>query len=297
MTLIFIVYLTVIRVQSVELPSHKLLLHVEDGRTNFDEHCSVTVSLIDNVSVSSAICQLHATIPNSTYSPNPNRTCVLHNLNRSNPANHVKFSLLILAGDVSLNPGPNHVKTSATRATIKNNSDGFKIPRPSEAQEEQFECFKRKGLHCIHLNVHSLLPKISELRIIANKTSAAVITLTETWIGNLVTNSEISIDGYTVFRKDRNRHGGGVCLYIKNNIAFNQRDDLNNDNIETLFVDILLPRSKPIVVGVCYRPDPEDLEFLIQFEETVSKIKSDCEIMILGDFNINSLLPVNSCRY
>ena len=34
--------------------------------------------------------------------------------------------------------GPGH-----TRASVKNNSDGFKIPRPSEAQEEQFECFKR----------------------------------------------------------------------------------------------------------------------------------------------------------
>ena len=115
-----------IRVQSVELPSHKLLLHVEDGRTNFDKHWSVTVSLIDNVSVSSSICQLHATIPNSTYSPNPNQTCVLHYLNRSNPANHVKLSLLIIlaAGDVSLNPGPN-VKTSTPRASIKNNSDGF----------------------------------------------------------------------------------------------------------------------------------------------------------------------------
>ena len=127
----------------------------------------------------------------------------------------------------------------------------------------------------------------NELRIIANKTSAAVIGLTETWIDSSVTNSEISIDGHTVLRKDRN---------IKNNIAFNQRDDLNNDNIETLFVDILLPRSKPIVVGVCYRPEPEDLEFLIQFEETVSKIRSDCEVTILGDFNINTLLPVNSCR-
>ena len=70
------------------------------------------------------------------------------------------------------------------------------IPRPSEAQEE------RKGLHCIHLNVRSLLPKMSQLRIIANKTSAAVIALTETWIDNSVTNSEISIDGYTVLRKD-----------------------------------------------------------------------------------------------
>ena len=148
-----------------------------------------------------------------------------------------------------------------------------------------------KGI-CIHLNVRSLLPKISELRIIANKTSAAVIALTETWIDNSVTNSEISIDGYTVLRKDRNRHGGGVCLYIKNNIAFNQRDDLNKDNIETLFVDILLPRYKPIIVGVCYRPDPEDLGFLIQFDETVSKIRSDCEIMILGDFNINTLLSL-----
>ena len=50
---------------------------------------------------------------------------------------------------------------------------------------------------------------------------------------------------------------------------------------------------------MCYRPDPEDLEFLIQFEKKkipASKLRYDCEVMILGDFNINTLLLVNSCR-
>ena len=35
--------------------------------------------------------------------------------------------------------------------------------------------------------------------------------------------------GYVVVRKDRNRHGGGVCLYVNCNIAFNPRIDLKDE--------------------------------------------------------------------
>ena len=35
-----------------------------------------------------------------------------------------------------------------------------------------------------------------------------------------VTNSEVQIEGYTAIRKDRNRNGGGVCSYIRDDLAF-----------------------------------------------------------------------------
>lgn len=39
--------------------------------------------------------------------------------------------------------------------------------QPSTADSDHFQCFSRKGMHFIHLNVHSALPKISEIRYIA----------------------------------------------------------------------------------------------------------------------------------
>ncbi len=53
---------------------------------------------------------------------------------------------------------------------------------------------------------------------------------------------------------DRNREGGGVCTYIRNDIAFTSRDDLAHDSLETTWFELLLPKTKPIVVGSVYRP-------------------------------------------
>ena len=93
--------------------------------------------------------------------------------------------------------------------------------------------------------------KISELRSLAVKTNAAVICLSETWLDDSITDSEISIDGYCLVRRDRNKSGGGVCMYIRNVISFSPRIDLDIDGLEVFFCDILLPKSKPIVIETC----------------------------------------------
>ena len=54
--------------------------------------------------------------------------------------------VLILSGDIELNPGP----------VDKN-----------QIKKEDFEVFNNKGLHFMHLNINSLLNKIDELRYIA----------------------------------------------------------------------------------------------------------------------------------
>ena len=87
-------------------------------------------------------------------------------------------------------------------------------------QSDVYSCFRKKGLHFIHLNTRSLLPKIDELCHIANETGAAVIGVTETWFDSSVSDSEIEIPGYIIQRKDRRRTGGGVCMYINKDLAF-----------------------------------------------------------------------------
>ena len=83
-------------------------------------------------------------------------------------------------------------------------------------------------------------------------TSAAVIGVTETWLDDSTNNSEIDIPNYHLERNDRNREGGGVCVYIRADLAYNHRTDLQHDDIEFVWVKILLPKSKPILVGICY---------------------------------------------
>ena len=104
--------------------------------------------------------------------------------------------------------------------------------RPSQADSNLFECFQRKGLHFIHINVRSLVHKISELRLIATKTRAAVISISETWLDDSVSDSEISISNYCLVRRDRNMNGGGVCVFVRNDIPFSRRTDLDSDDLE-----------------------------------------------------------------
>lgn len=157
---------------------------------------------------------------------------------------------------------------------------------PTEADVDEFQCFNQKGLHFIHINARSLLNKIAELQLIANKSKAAIISVTETWLDDSITNTEVNILGYTILRKDRNRCGGGVCMYVREDIAYTslQLDSVNNTD-EMLCVELLLPKTKPIIVGTCYRP-PQQSSFVEQFEKCLSQLKADCEIILLGDLNI-----------
>ena len=56
--------------------------------------------------------------------------------------------------------------------------------------------------------------KFLEVKIIALKTKAAVIGMSESKLDETVLNVLINITGYNILRSDRNRHGGGVLCYI-----------------------------------------------------------------------------------
>ena len=67
--------------------------------------------------------------------------------------------LLILSGDISLNPEP-----------FSNNQS---------LHSNEWNVFRSKGIHLIHLNVNSLLPNIDEICYRAERTKAPVIGITE----------------------------------------------------------------------------------------------------------------------
>ena len=139
----------------------------------------------------------------------------------------------------------------------------------------------------MHLNINSLLNKIDELRYIATSSNAAVIGIAETKLGNTVYDSEVTVDGYSIVPNYRNRNGDGVACYIKNNICFNRKTCISYD-IENIFIDLLFPKTKPISVGIIYKP-PSQMQFLQQMIAEFEALDLDNEIYVLGHFNINTL--------
>ena len=148
--------------------------------------------------------------------------------------------LLSLSGDISLNPGLFH----NLQLLVQN----------------VWNIFKHRGLHFLHLNINSLLPKIDELRHIARLTNAVVIGISESKLDDSVPTSEIQIDEYGLLSCDRNRHGRGVACYIRNDLSYKFKSYFPKD-IENIFSELFLPNTKPTVVGTIYRP-PNQTNFM-----------------------------------
>ena len=89
-----------------------------------------------------------------------------------------------------------------------------------------------KGLNLLHLNVNRLLSKIDELRYIAKRSNAAVIGTTKSKLDKCILDSEIQIDNYQIIRCDRNRKGGGVACYVRNDLSYIEKDFFREE-IET----------------------------------------------------------------
>ena len=199
--------------------------------------------------------------------------------------NYSFFHLLLLSGDIEVNPGP-------VQAT-QNNEKGMPDLQNNYG-DDKFKMFNKRGLHFFHVNINSILPKIEELRHIARLTKISVIGISESKIDSSVNDEEISIPGFEIIRKDRNRHGGGVLAYVSNDLSYNLREDLFSNN-EMIFIDIYLPHSRPILIGIAYRP-PTDSNFVKTFHETILKCDGfiNREVYIMGDININ-MENVNPC--
>ena len=86
--------------------------------------------------------------------------------------------LLLLSGDVSLNPRPVQISL-AVNVNI-------------------WEPLNKKGLHSLHININSLLPKIDELKCIANKTKAAIMVIAESKRDHTLPDLKVNLPGYDI---------------------------------------------------------------------------------------------------
>jgi hypothetical protein len=91
------------------------------------------------------------------------------------------------------------------------------------------------------INVNSLMKHIDEIRFILTSTTLEVLAINESKLDNSINDGEIHIPGYVSIRKDRTRLGGGVLIYIKENLAYSNRSDLVPYRLEMICLEIKLP--------------------------------------------------------
>ena len=86
---------------------------------------------------------------------------------------------------------------------------------------------------------------VYHLQILLNQNNIDVLCLTETWLNRNVCDSEAIIEGYNLCRLDRiiDIEHGAILYHVKDGIVFKERSDLHNDDIEALWIEIILPHT------------------------------------------------------
>ena len=140
----------------------------------------------------------------------------------------------------------------------------------------------------MYFNARILIPKIDLFMLLV-----LILFVVETWLGDDIADSEISILYYNVTRLDRNRYGGGIIFYIRcdlhSEIVLKQPYDL-----EFLLLSISNPKFfNEVHVGLFYRPPnspSNSLELLYNCIRGVS-VNIFSNFVLLGDFNVNIKNP------
>ena len=117
-----------------------------------------------------------------------------------------------------------------------------------------------------------------------------IIAITESWLDDSFNAGEIFPSEYSVFRNDRNTHGGGVALGIKCYLNPVLRPEFLSSNIEIVWAELTTTRGK-CLFGVYYRPPSQNKNRLEILDENLCKIQASNRsyelYTLVGDFNIH----------
>ena len=65
-----------------------------------------------------------------------------------------------------------------------------------------------------------------------------IFCITETHLNGSIKDEEIHITCYDIVRNVRKRgSGGGVCVYVRNDLSWHRRPDLENEKIEAIWIE------------------------------------------------------------
>lgn len=142
------------------------------------------------------------------------------------------------------------------------------------------------------MNVNRPFNKLDSVKELIEKYSFDILALFETWLTSEISDSEISIMGYSIVRKDRQNSSkacSGVLIYVRDGIPFIRQANFVEDNFECLWIEINRRFCKPMAVGVVCRPGYLNIE---DFVKVLTRILDNTDLdkvetIIFGDFYVD----------
>jgi len=143
-------------------------------------------------------------------------------------------------------------------------------------------------INVVYFNARSIGNKMNELQLLVAEEKPDIVGITETWLTDKIYDQEIGMEGYTLFRKDREdedkKRGGGLVMYIKNNLNPVCDEALTNNMFKDSLWCKINCNGQITKLGICYKSPDCSKENEINLYKLLNEIMKDRAI-VMGDFN------------
>jgi exonuclease III len=148
---------------------------------------------------------------------------------------------------------------------------------------------KDQNFRILMMNCQSIRNKGSELHECVEYIKPDAINGCESWLSKEHKNAEIFPDGHNknVFRKDRNKYGGGVFIALHDKCITSTVENTEND-CELQWAEIQT-KNKSVIIGSYYRPPNSNLDALNNLNSSIANVREhskDKPIILAGDYNL-----------
>ena len=141
----------------------------------------------------------------------------------------------------------------------------------------------------------ALASKIDEIKVIKDNYGVDVLAGTETWCTSRIPDGSLSLSGFNLYRRDRQdgrQHRGVVC-YVRDTIPTKQWTELNQPELETMWMTIRppkMPRNHPqiTICTVYHPPGADDWTLLNHNDQSVDYVRRHhpyTGVITMGDLN------------
>jgi hypothetical protein len=123
-----------------------------------------------------------------------------------------------------------------------------------------------------------------------------ILCVTESHLDANINNDELLLDFFStiLIRKDRSNSGGGLLLYVKDDIFVERVTDLVNDTHETIWMKVR-GRRQAFILCNNYRPEWTENEYWTRLNHAIGMgYHVNDNIVILGDLNSHLFIANNN---
>ena len=161
-----------------------------------------------------------------------------------------------------------------------------KIPRMILIHFGKLRKSNPKGLVIAHPDINSIRNKFDSLKFLVAK-NVDILVVSETKIDGTFPPGQFLIEGFKPpLRYDRNQHGGGILVYIREGVPSKELKFEFSVNMECIITEINLHKKKWAMLGIYRPPTQDEKRFYEELGKAMDHLSDTYEnFLIVGDFN------------